>query len=263
MVVDITKQDNKSSFPFDLPSDDDSEVYSSVELNRVASQKGAIAPSGAHAAVAVSQLSLTLAGEAKLVPVLRTPFSIGGTEADLHVPGEFVDDWHAILQNHDGVISVEDVRSVNGVFLKIENELTLEDFDQIAIGNQRFVFRSSWDAPDEREETTAKIYGAHPPSGARLVQIFEGGVVGATWFIDSGLTITGTLPADRKATQYAVIKDSSISSPHASIIRVATGYVINDLQSSTGIFVRVSGSVELFDGDTFLIANTPISLRYP
>ncbi len=193
------------------------------------------------------------------MPITKTPFSIGGPTADLNIESDFVDDWHAVLQNNQGVISVADVRSTNGVFLKIENELTLEDHDQIAIGDQRFIFRSTWDLPQDLKRTN--VYGAVPPEGARLIQIFEGGAQGSVWFIESKLLITSSPPAS--PTNCAYIKDASISSPHASILLTGEGYVINDMNSASDIFIRLSSSVELFDGDTFLIANTPISLRYP
>ncbi len=258
----IATHGKNSDIPFILPSEEDSEVYSSVELNR-SGVEAARQTTADHRAISFPQLAYHDQNGEALIPITHSPFSIGGAMADVHLPGPFVDDWHALIQNNNGAISVEDIRSKNGVFLRIENELPLEDHDEIAIGNHRFIFRSTWDSPSIAGNDT-HVYGGPLPAPPRLIQICVGGIQGAVWFVQNELYIAN-IAGRAKMTNMntAFVNDPSISVPHAAIQFVDGGYIINDLNSITGVYIRLSGAVELVDGDTFLIANTPISLLYP
>ncbi|MGR9108241.1 MAG: TIR domain-containing protein [Gammaproteobacteria bacterium] len=68
------------------------------------------------------------------------PISIGRTEGDVLIPDPGLSERHLrLIPGNDGVtVTVEDLNSHNGVYVRIEDEIELHDRDRISIGTLRF-----------------------------------------------------------------------------------------------------------------------------
>jgi len=281
--------DGRKNVPFTLPDDDEQDVFSSVDLERdeevvssvptyrtsqglpavahtqpSAPVSSAPAPGRAptqarHPRLTVESANMSVAHN---VDIDRPLFLIGRDSAHLPLQDEYVSPWHAQLRIEDGAVVLEDMGSTNGVYLRIADDLQLEDRDEIVVGNQRFVFRTSWDLPQAEPPSP---FGSHPPQlggnspsdAARLIQVYSGGVVGGVWRIRDRVTI------GRQGADVAEPDDPWLSSPHATIERHAAQFFIKDVRSQYGTFIRVFDSVELIDGDCFVVGRSRIKITYP
>ncbi len=279
-AVDVV--DEPSDFPFRIAREPADAVVSSLdgrpelietvgELSRHVATDGIEVP-GAMAESASSAAS-TAQGAAGPIPMLviqspggtmetRRPvdtrrFLVGTENCDLELEDGFVSRWHAQLFERDGALVLQDLASKNGVYLRIADDLALEDGDQIVIGEQRFEFRTSFDeSEDSRAEEPAQLGAAWVGSPARLVRRIEGGLVGGVHPIGKRLTI-GASEGD-----ICFPEDTLLASPHAVIRREQDRYLLRDVDSDTGTFIRIANAVELIDGDCFLVGRTRIRLTF-
>ena len=200
----------------------------------------------------------------------RRAFSLGAQrfwlgshpECDAHLDDPHISPWHAmVMRTAEHKVMLHDVRSVNGVFLAIADAFQLEDGDEIALGAQRFVFRSRTEPPLYRHPAgpyEAVAMGApKPPSGLypHLVRLLRGGQIAALYPLDRALRI------GRGAVEISCPQDLALDERHALIERRGPHFMLQDLGSRGGTYLRVHGSVELFPGDRFLIGGMQLSLR--
>ncbi|MFW6057671.1 MAG: FHA domain-containing protein, partial [Persicimonas sp.] len=57
-------------------------------------------------------------------------------------------------------------------------------------------------------------------------------------------------------------EDGLLASPHTVIRREQDRYLLRDVDSDTGTFIRIANAVELIDGDCFLVGRTRIRLTF-
>lgn len=279
--------DGRKNVPFALPDEDDEDVFSSVEVDRGdevftsttsggvrtsqglpavrsgSRQRGGSAaphPGRAPAGPRLTVESANRAG-AKTVDVDRPVFLLGREGAHLSLKDEYVSDWHAQIHLEEGAAVLQDMGSENGVYLRIADDLQLEDFDEIVLGNQRFVFRTTWDVPpapsSPYEKRTPVLGGNLPADAARLIQLYSGDQIGGVWRIGERLTI------GRQNADVCEPDDTWLSSPHAAIERRGSQFFIKDARSQYGTYIRVLDSVELIDGDCFIVGRSRIKISYP
>ena len=270
-----SSDENMRSGPFPFAPDEDNDVFSSVDLDvaPVEAESGSRRDPGPSTNKktqpnrAVQTETRTVAslsvrrpdGQSVSVPVHGPRFVIGRGHADLIVEDEFVSPWHAQLYVDDGKLVLEDMNSFNGVFLRIADELTLEDRDELVIGQQRFVFRKKWEEPrtaDRPDRSVPKLGAPVAGSPVRLLRWIEGGRLAGVFPIRDRLTI-GTEGCD-----VACPEDLALSNQHAEIVRDDDVFQLRDLDSEFGTFIRIHDSVELVDGDCFLVGRTRLDLSY-
>lgn len=273
---DTMAQDDMPATPPELPDTPfgtrgDDAVFTSVDLDVPIEAVGS-APTGTttletrlpYAALTVHPLE----GDSRVVEMDQPRFILGRGSADLLLDDRFVSRWHAqiYIDERESVI-LEDMGSENGVFLRIADELALEDGDEIVVGDQHFVFRDDWEeagAPDKASEAP-KPPGEDPPamgapvagSPVRLLRYFEGGVLADIHPIGDRLTIGSD------GTDIECPEDFELSPSHAEILRDGERFFLRDLQSEFGTFIRIQDSVELVDGDCFVIGRTRIDVECP
>ena len=288
----MTVNDGTKNVPFTLPDEEEEDVFSSVEVERdddvltssppmdgvtptggtpsvsggnVRAMAPGSSPSRAPAAAGGPNPILKIDGPNQPAPrtveVGREVFNIGGEDAHLSLDDEYVSKWHAQIRMEDGAVVLTDLGSKNGVFLRIADDLQLEDHDEIVLGQQRFVFRTSWDAPVQetrRARTDTPSLGGNLPSdAARLIQMYTANQIGSVSRIRDRLVI------GRQNADLVEPDDPQLSSPHATIERRGTKFFIKDARSQHGTYIRVLDSVELIDGDCFLVGRSRISISYP
>ncbi|MFW6054067.1 MAG: FHA domain-containing protein, partial [Persicimonas sp.] len=177
-AVDVV--DEPSDFPFRIASEPADAVVSSLdgrpELIETAGELTRLVTSGAPGAMS-EPATAGVENGAGPIPMLviqspggtmetRRPvdtrrFLIGTESCDLELEDGFVSRWHAQLFERDGALVLQDLASQNGVYLRIADDLALEDGDQIVIGEQRFEFRTSFDqSEDARADLPAQLGAA-------------------------------------------------------------------------------------------------------
>lgn len=259
----MSGSENKpTNVPFDIPEEDEDEVFSSV---LPASAGPRITPSGGFPAVGKAAsgplASLKVLGGSieRTVDVLTSPFQIGRGQGDLRLDDPYVSPFHVQLRASKGSMVIEDLNSRNGVFLRIADELALEDFDEIAIGHQRYIFRTSWDysgMPSQPyADMTQTMGGDAPTDSFRLVRVLNNGTIARIHAISD----THVIGAQG---EFVVESDAVVSTVHAMIERRAGKCFIKDLDSENGTFIRIHDPVDLIEGDCFLVGRTRISVRY-
>ncbi|MFB6372655.1 MAG: FHA domain-containing protein [Bradymonadaceae bacterium] len=193
------------------------------------------------------------------IPVHPPRFIIGRDNADLVLDDEFTSPWHAQLFVDDNVLVLEDMSSYNGVFLRIADELVLEDRDELVMGQQRFVFRQDWEEPSHGDAPDLDVPRLGAPlagSPVRLFQIMTGGRIRSIFNVGDGVTIGG------EGCEVSCPEDFSLSSPHAEIVRDGETFILRDLDSEFGTFIRIHDTVEVVDGDCFVVGRTRLDLNF-
>lgn len=182
-------------------------------------------------------------------------FLLGRKTCDLVIEDPFVSNWHAQLFRRDDALVLQDLESQNGVFLRIADDLMLEDGDEIIVGQQRLVFRIGLAESEADADDGPELLGAPIPEGpAHLVRHLEGGQTAGAHPLSKETTIGDT------SADLSFENDPLLSSIHAVIRRTDDGFALRDADSQTGTFIRIADAVELIDGDCFLIGRTRIRL---
>ena len=92
-----------------------------------------------------------------------------------------------------------------------------------------------------------------PPRVPRLIQILEGGYIGASITLDHQLTV---------GCQNAgfTLEDVSLSPTHFRLEQRDEKFYLRDLGSTSGTFIRIHDAVELVDGDLFKVGRTRLRI---
>ena len=183
------------------------------------------------------------------LPLLPGRVIIGRTDGDVLFPNDpYLAPWHAQISFRKNGIFLKDMDTANSVYLRISGEIILHDEDRFIIGNQLFEFRSDWEEPKSQVDGSI-IQGARGfRQGARIQLIREGGEPVGVYLISPELTI------GRESGDLLFPDDPSLHKRHAGIKRFEDGTChLIDLDSPTGVFLRIREEVELINGDCFQI----------
>jgi pSer/pThr/pTyr-binding forkhead associated (FHA) protein len=161
---------------------------------------------------------------------------------------------HARFTVHDERVTVEDLGSVSGTFVRLHAPHPLAMGDEIRLGRQllrlepfpRAAARASgsvpWGSPDRGYEL-------------RLSQLLEGGGVGEVFPLKKGENLIG-----RETGDVTFPFDRYVSGRHARIDVIEGRITLTDLGSSNGTFIRITGPLVLEPGDQLLIGAQLIRL---
>lgn len=176
---------------------------------------------------------------------------------DVLLDDPFVSSWHAALTRRGPEIVLEDMGSLNGVYLRIADEFVLEDADEIVVGNQRFIFRAQTPPPElfSTQREALALGAPTPHEFAHLIRVLEGGRIGGLYPLHEVLLI------GRAGADVSCPDDPDLEEKHASIERRGHQFYLYDLQTNFGTYIRVNGAVELIPGDCFLVGNTRLRVH--
>jgi pSer/pThr/pTyr-binding forkhead associated (FHA) protein len=176
-----------------------------------------------------------------------------GSAGPVSLPGErFCHPREAVLRWIDGQLVLEDLDGGNGVFFRVRQPVELDIGDEFVIGDQLLRI----DRVPEFDHTPGPgpTYCYSSPvwtSPFRVVQIFEGGAEGACT-----LARRTTLYVGSGYNDMIIRNDPLVSEHHCFLDEQAGTIVLYDLDSRTGVFVRVHGQQPLKHGDEVLIGRT-------
>ncbi|MEO8874434.1 MAG: FHA domain-containing protein, partial [Polyangiaceae bacterium] len=201
--------------------------------------------------LAVLQVQRSLSGGPEQYPIFDSETIIGAA-GGVGLPGErFCHPREAALRWRDGRLWLEDLEGGNGAFLRIRSRVELNIGDEFIIGDQLFRIERNKLADDEPAEGPTYFYSSPKwPSAFRVVQIFERGAVGACAVLKGGMVQIGSAQCD------IVVHDPLVAEQHCVLEEQAQVVVLTDLNSRTGVFVRLQGEAELVHGDEVIIGRT-------
>ncbi len=154
---------------------------------------------------------------------------------------------HARFTVHDERITVEDLGSVCGTFVRLRASHALTVGDEIRLGRQLLRLEPF---PRATAPGSGVVTWGSPDRGyqLRLSQLLEEGGIGETFPLKPGENLIG-----RENGDVTFASDRYVSSRHARIDVVEGRATLTDLGSSNGTFVRVTGPEALQPGDQLLI----------
>ena len=177
-----------------------------------------------------------------------TEHVVGRTEGAILFPEDpLLSPRHANFLYRDGKLFVSDEASTNGVFIRIHTPARLESGAAFLVGEQLLQIEAL--APDFGPQPDAEgtYFYASPKraSKMRLIQRIRGG--------DIGLIVRArgdSITLGREGNDVNFPDDPFISGRHAEVsISQDGGFVITDLGSKNGTFVRIVGESPLVHGD--------------
>lgn len=179
--------------------------------------------------------------------------AIIGHQGEVSLPGEhFAHAEEAMLIFDNGSLWLEDLEGGNGVFLRIRTPVELCYGDEFVVGDQLLRVEAN-PSPDDGPDPDPTYFYSSPkwPSSFRIVQVFEGGALGACL-----LSRGNTLQIGSAFGDLIFPDDPLVGEQHCVVEEQAGTVLLSDLNSRTGIFVRIRGSQELLNGDELLVGRT-------
>jgi pSer/pThr/pTyr-binding forkhead associated (FHA) protein len=157
--------------------------------------------------------------------------------------------------NRSGQHVIQDLGSVNGVYLRLRQPAALSDGDLLLLGAEVLRFRLLRYAEVSHAEQGllpatergTEVYGA--PRLPRYACLYERTVEGVNrnvLYITRNETVIG-----RESGDIVFTGDSFMSRRHAALRRDPTSgqFTLRDLGSSNGTYIAIRGDVPLADGD--------------
>lgn len=157
----------------------------------------------------------------------------------------------ALVLKAPGELIIDDFDGGNGAFVRIRRPVELQVGDEFIIGDQLLRIERNPTPDDEPDPAPTYCYSSpRRQSPFRVVQIFEGGALGAC------VVARGTTLQIGSAWGDMVLRDPLVSEQHCLVDEQAGVILLTDLGSRTGVFVRVQGETRLAHGDELLIGRT-------
>ncbi len=158
-------------------------------------------------------------------------------------------------------VTLEDLGSTNGTYLRLKQAVPLQNGDYLLIGKQILRFdlldgASPKDLPEEAANRTLMLGSLQPTGHARLVKQLFYGQIGNEYLLTEECTTIG-----REAGDITFRNDTSVSPKHARILRQGSSYLLEDLNSSKGTYVRLRAAKRAGDSDFFVIGNQVFQVR--
>jgi pSer/pThr/pTyr-binding forkhead associated (FHA) protein len=204
-------------------------------------------------------------GKAKLVvikgegfsadPGDETAFLLGGRQHPAgRTQGQILfdrDNWvspkHANLYyRDDGKLLVKDEGSINGVYLRVRQPVEVVPGDMVLAGEQVFRLDPTPKAGDQPDPDGTYFYSSPKrPSPFRVAQVLRGGLVGMVICAREASVTIGRDQCDMNFPN-----DPYMSGRHTKLeITPANKFVLSDMGSKNGTYVRIHGEHELTHGD--------------
>jgi pSer/pThr/pTyr-binding forkhead associated (FHA) protein len=194
--------------------------------------------------------------DGRVFPIHDEQTDIGRTEGQIVLSDDpYLSPRHVRLLHRGGdTITLRDLDSVNGVYVRIREPTVLQDGDMFLLGQQVFRFEvlGELEVPlGPAVHHGVLVFGTpEVPRFARLVQYTTEGVGRNIYYLYREETAIGRENGDIVCTD-----DPFMSRRHAALTfdRGARRFVLRDLGSSNGTAVRIRGEQTLRPGDQFRI----------
>jgi class 3 adenylate cyclase len=186
---------------------------------------------------------------------LLDSLTVGRSQGDVTFP----DDLHMAPLNarvfiDDGQLFVQDLsHSAESIFIRVAGGYTLQNDDVVLMGHQVFKFREisgAMSAAVERGATLQEVTNALEEAVAELVQVHQKGSAS----VRCPLSLSEVYLGRTKGT-YTFPEDKLMSRSHARVLQRAEDFILEDLGSRNGTFVKVRGTAPLAVNGMVLLGN--------
>ncbi len=161
----------------------------------------------------------------------------------------FVSPKHANFFYRNGKLVVRDEDSVNGVYLRVRGSVELESGDYFLAGEQVFRVEATPKLNDQPGPDGTYFYASpkhHSPF--RVIQFLQGGAPGMTVCARGN-----SLQIGREGGDLNFPSDLYMSASHCRIEEGGSKFVLTDLNSRNGSYIRLKDERELAHGDYVFI----------
>lgn len=241
-------------------------VQSQPSLDGPTSSRGAslpvsVAPPAVPGYMPAYQLTVerTAGGD----PAVYKPSSdstVIGQSGEVRLPNErFCHAKEAKLTWRDDKLWLHDLPGGNGVFLRVQHLVELDAGDEFIVGDQLLRVDPNPEQYDDAPTPEPTYFYSSPkwPSSFRLTQIFEGGLEGACVLARGSSIQVGSQMGDMLFPH-----DPLVVPQHCVVEEQAGVLILTDLDSRTGVFVRINGEQELMHGDELLVGRTRLKVEF-
>ena len=189
----------------------------------------------------------------------RGDTAIIGSEGAVTLPGErFCHAREAVLMWEGDRLWLEDLEGGNGVFVRIRSRVAIGVGTEFVVGDQLLRLERNPEANDGPDEgPTYFLSSLKGYSAFRVVQIFEGGALGACAMARETLLQIGS---GQEYANSLILRDPLVARYHCVIEEQAEDFVLTDLGAKSGVFVRVTGRHPLEHGDELLVGRTRLQV---
>jgi hypothetical protein len=188
----------------------------------------------------------------------KTDEAVIGSAGTIVLPGErFCHPREGVMRYRDGRLWLHDYEAGNGVFLRIKAPVELGVGDEFVVGDQLLRIERMTTPQDGPDPGPTYFYSSPKwLSSFRVVQLFEGGALGACVLARGTTLQIGSSQGD-----FVFPSDPLVSDQHCLIEETAGAILLTDLGSRTGVFVRIKGEQELVDHDELLVGRTRLTVE--
>jgi pSer/pThr/pTyr-binding forkhead associated (FHA) protein len=181
---------------------------------------------------------------------LKAEQHLVGRSGQLEFPDDpFVSPKHANFFYRDGRLVVRDEGSLNGVYVRVRGSVEVSPGDTFLAGEQLFRLDPTPKASDGVDTDGTFFYSSPKyPSAFRLNQVLEGGAVGMTVCARGN-----TLRIGREDGDLNFPGDVYMSGKHCFVEEREGKFVLTDLDSRNGTYVRIKSEKPLTHGDYIFI----------
>jgi pSer/pThr/pTyr-binding forkhead associated (FHA) protein len=202
--------------------------------------------------------------EGEKFAVVGDRLTLGRRAADVLFPDDdFVSPTHARIERSGETFWLVDTGSQNGVFLRIRGTAAIYPGDTFMVGHQLLRVENVDGPTDEQppDELGTRLFGTPlQPAWGKLVLVGRGGIRGDHFGMRGARIVIG-----RESGDVVFPHDPFLSREHARLRLELNGATMSvfleDLNSANGTYIRVRGSAELHNRDTFRIGDQIIRLR--
>jgi len=193
--------------------------------------------------------------EGRSIPIAEGDADIGAAEGEVVFPDDpYMSARHARVSSRQGTYTLRDLDSVNGVYVRLRDEVELRDRDLVLIGQQVLRFEALAEGElslGPAWQRGVLVFGTPEAARfARLVQYTTEGVGRDVHYLFRDETVIGRENGDIVFTD-----DPFLSRRHAAVRvdHASRRFTLQDLGSSNGTALRIRGEHVLRDGDQFRI----------
>jgi len=158
-------------------------------------------------------------------------------------------------------LCLQEIESLNGVFIKITHPIRLDSGTRIRIGDYLLEYRDpepQQEAQPQRSSYGERLYSRDIPLFGWLVLIRPDGEMGHPFPITAATVVLGRAPTVETGTAQVIVlpdEEYAISRTHARLDLQEGRFHLEDLGSTLGTFVKVHGPHPMNPGDEFLAAD--------
>jgi pSer/pThr/pTyr-binding forkhead associated (FHA) protein len=175
----------------------------------------------------------------------------------------FMSPQHARVERSGDVFTLVDLGSTNGVYLRTRGNGSVYPGDLFMVGHQVLRLENVTDPVAEQHPAPdgTRLFGTPlKPAWGKLALIGRGGVTGDTFYLRGAKVIFG-----REQVDILFPRDPFVSREHAQLRLELHGaqmsVFLEDLGSANGTYIRIRGSAEVRNSDTFRVGDQILRLR--